>query len=191
MHIRGVRRHPSREVDHDEGRRSGRRDDGLLSGVVILIQAHACTSDPVARVQAPFPRTQGRLLSCGFFSAGPRNASRSDVDTRPQSSPPGNGRVCHRTGGVGGKGPGTWHSNAPKQRPFPHLCIHSFLPKKNRQRLSTEYLALGVPTLIEVSTLVIGDISRLKTETSKSPLFFLHVLARCYVPISLCEMIGA
>ena len=145
VHVRGVRRHPLREVDHDEGRRSGRRDDGLLSGVVILIQAHACTSDPVVRVQAPFPRTQGRLLSCGFLPAGPRNASRSDVDIKPQFSPPGNGRVCHRTGKIGGKVPGTWHANAPKQRPFPPLWIHGFLPKKTRQRQNTEYQALGVP----------------------------------------------
>jgi len=81
------------------------RDDGLHTGVIILIQAFACTSETLAGFQSTFPKTLGRSLVSGFLPADALDASRSDVLKKPQEKEPGNPTVCHNAVGKGGHHP--------------------------------------------------------------------------------------
>ena len=74
-----------------------KRDDGLHTGVIILIQAFACTSETLAGFQSTFPKTLGRSLVSGFLPADALDASRSDGLKKPQAIARGNSTVCHKT----------------------------------------------------------------------------------------------
>ncbi len=74
-----------------------KRDDGLHTGVIILIQAFACTSETLAGFQSTFPKTLGRSLVSGFLPADALDASRSDALKKPQAMALGNSTACHKT----------------------------------------------------------------------------------------------
>ena len=88
--------HTQSRVEKTKAAARFKRDDGLHTGVIILIQAFACTSETLAGFQSTFPKTLGRSLVSGFLPADALDASRSDGLKKPQAMARGNSTVCHK-----------------------------------------------------------------------------------------------
>ena len=89
--------HTQSRVEKTKAAARFKRDDGLHTGVIILVQAFACTSETLAGFQSTFPKTLGRSLVSGFLPADALDASRSDGLKKPQAMARSNPAVCHKT----------------------------------------------------------------------------------------------